>query len=182
MLDCLPASLPALPCPQTLISAHTPTSQIACCRGEWLTETPARPSLALHRSISSLNISLPPPHARTPSQTHTGRSKRAHYRGMDDLVRVLGSFLDGTAEPFQWGILAGCCVYVATVLVVLYLLMAGGSFRRMREQVGMADACHAAYRSRVPLPTASLEALIRTNTYTRPRLTSSTGPRPSRSP
>lgn len=51
------------------------------------------------------------------------------------LVQVLYSFYDGTAEPYQWGILAGCCVYVATVLVVVYLLVAGGSFQRMREQV-----------------------------------------------
>jgi hypothetical protein len=38
-------------------------------------------------------------------------------------------------QPYQWGILAGCVVYTVTVLVVLYLLVAGGSFKRMREQV-----------------------------------------------
>ena len=48
---------------------------------------------------------------------------------------MLRAFYEGTAEPYQWGILAGCCVYTATVLVVLYLLVAGGSFKRMREQV-----------------------------------------------
>lgn len=52
-----------------------------------------------------------------------------------ELVQVLLSFYEGTAQPYQWGILAGCCVYTATVLVVLYLLVAGGSFQRMREQV-----------------------------------------------
>lgn len=52
------------------------------------------------------------------------------------LVQVLCAFYEGTAEPYQWGILAGCCVYTATVLVVFYLLAAGGSFQRMREQVG----------------------------------------------
>lgn len=31
--------------------------------------------------------------------------------------------------------MAGCLVYVATILVVLYLLVAGGSFKRMKEQV-----------------------------------------------
>lgn len=51
------------------------------------------------------------------------------------LVQVLCAFYEGTAEPYQWGILAGCCVYTATVLVVFYLLAAGGSFQRMREQV-----------------------------------------------
>jgi hypothetical protein len=38
-------------------------------------------------------------------------------------------------QPYQWGILAGCLVYITGVVVVLYLLVAGGSFERMREQV-----------------------------------------------
>ena len=48
---------------------------------------------------------------------------------------ILHSFLDGTAEPYQWGMLAGTLVYIGTVLVVLYMLVAGGSFERMKEQV-----------------------------------------------
>lgn len=47
-----------------------------------------------------------------------------------------------TWEAWQLGVLAGCIVYITSVGVVLYLLVAGGSFKRMKEQVGpLSPSC-----------------------------------------
>jgi hypothetical protein len=47
-----------------------------------------------------------------------------------------------TWEAWQLGVLAGCIVYMTSVGVVLYLLVAGGSFKRMKEQVGpLSPSC-----------------------------------------
>ena len=44
-----------------------------------------------------------------------------------------------TWEPWQLGILGGTVVYITSIVVVLYLLIAGGSFKRMKEQVRSID-------------------------------------------
>ena len=98
------------------------------------------------------------------------------------LVQVLLAFCEGTAEPYQWGILAGCCVYAATVLVVFYLLAAGGSFRRMREQVraSAGKAGNAPTHSQPAVRVVHPTARSTTTPPHRPRRTSGRGPRRSR--
>jgi hypothetical protein len=45
-----------------------------------------------------------------------------------------------TWENYQLGILAGTLVYIGTVITVIVMLVAGGSFTRMQEQVS-ASCC-----------------------------------------
>jgi RimJ/RimL family protein N-acetyltransferase len=53
-------------------------------------------------------------------------------QGVSWLLPVPSSLDDMT--PQHWGVVAGCIVYVLTVAVVLVLMVAGGTCRRLREQ------------------------------------------------
>lgn len=45
------------------------------------------------------------------------------------------AFAVWTWEPYQIGILLGTLTYVTAVIIVFIMLVAGGSFRRIKEQV-----------------------------------------------